>query len=371
MQLSGPGVSLPYMGSKNFPNSGAQGLRAGLAIELSSDSFALPAGGMIQIPPGNYYGRLGTYSSLQYLSSITNTWRTVSREASGPSFYINSDGTNYRIVNPLGTPVGALVTANGSGYTQATTNVSVSAGGSTWLPIIGGAITAISVGNDSGGTAGGTNWTYPPIVVIDAPPSYQSNGVGGVAATAYAAISAGAVSAITMVDNGAGYTQGAPTVNLYPNPLDPNYGSITIPACTPTVGGAGELTAVLPIAPGTVRTSAPNLTINSTGAGSSATATAIMALTITAVTVSGGSSGTPVSGVGGLVTTAAATINSPSVSTNIFIPRNCNIYESGASTGVIIDGGLFQVAPTSSAGTATFTMGSTYDVIQLQLVPGT
>lgn len=369
MQLGGQGQPLPYP-TKNFPSTTSQGARYGVATALSSNAFALPAGGMLLVPPGSWYINPGKFSSVEFLDPVTNMWRVVNSHATDGASLINSDGAgNYRVVNPLGTPVGALVTDVGSGYVQASTNVTASAGGSTWQPIVGGAIsTSVTVGNDPSGNAGGTNWTLPPIVVFDAPPSAASNGIGGVQATGYAAVSGGAVSGITVVDQGAGYTS-APGVNLYPNPLDPNFGIITIPACTATLTGSGEIAAILPVDPGTPQTSAPTLTIS--GAGSSATATAIMALTIASVAVSGGTSGTFVTSVGGIVTTAAGTIANPTISTGLFVPRPANIYESGSAAGVIVDGGMFQVAPTSSVSTCTFTMGSTYDVIVMQQMPGT
>lgn len=362
MQLGGMGVGLPYP-TKNFPSSTAAGLRSGLVLALSNE-FALPAGGMLQVPPGNWFIDTGKYSSIQWLDPVTGLWRTIRAVGSGVH-YCNSDGTNYRVVNPLGTPVGALVTNVGSGYNQATTTVTASAGGSTWRAIVGGAVnTTVTIGNDPAGNAGGTNWTYPPIVMFDAPPA------GGVPATGYATVSGGAVTAITVVDQGAGYLA-APNVTLYPNPLDPLLGQITIPACTATLTGTGEVAAVLQLTPGTALTTAPTLTI--AGNGSSATATAVMALTVTALTVGTGTNGTPITSAGGLVTTAAGAIVNPSISTGLFVPRPFQGYESGASTGVIVDGGMFQVAPTASAsaGTVSFTMGSTYDVIVMQAVPGT
>lgn len=363
MQLGSVGAGLPYP-AKNFPGSVATGQRYGLAVSLSDNAFALPAGGVFQVPPGNYFISGGM---VQWLDPVTGLWRTMRNGNGDGPLYVNSDGTNYRVWNPLGLPVGALVTNVGSSYVQSSTTVTSSgSGGSTWRAIVGGAInTTVTVGADAGGTTGGTNWTYPPIVVFDAPPA------GGVPATGYAAVSAGAVSSITVVDQGAGYAS-APGVNLYPNPLDPNLGTITIPACTAALTGSGEITAVLPVLPGTVLTAAPTLTIN--GVGSSATATAIMALTVATLTVTGGTNNHPVMSVGGLVTTAAGAIANPSISTGLFIPRPFLGYESGATTGVIIDGGLFQVAPAAyspGGGTDSFTMGSTDIVVVMQLVPGT
>ena len=363
MQIGGVGAQLPYP-SKQFPNTGAQGQYLGLALQFASNEYVLPAGGVVKVPPGIWYIKPGNYSWIQWLDPVLGIYRPASTYSGEPRI-VNSDGSNYRVFNPLGLPVGALVTNVGSGYSQSNTVVTASgSGGSTWRAIVGGAInTTVTIGADPGGTTGGTNWTLPPIVVFDAPPA------GGVAATGYATVSAGAVSAITVVDQGAGYTNGAPGVSLYVNPMDPNAGIITIPACTTTITGSGQIAAVLCTYHGSVLTSAPTLTIS--GAGSSATATAIMALTVTAVTVSSGAANTPIWAAGGLVTTAAGAIANPSISTGLFAPRNMNAWETGASTGVIIDGGLYQVAPALSPSSATATMGSTYDVILMQAMPGT
>lgn len=362
MQIGGLNQPLPFPGA-TFP---LVTLATGVTFALNSNAFNLPAGGIIQVPPGIWYIDPGLYGWVQLLDPVTGLYRTDGATPGKRGIQIvNSDGSNYRVWNPLGLPVGALVTDVGSGYVQSSTTVTAGgSGGSTWRAIVGGAVTSVTVGNDPLGNAGGTNWTYAPTVVISAPPA------GGVAATGYAALSSGAIASITMDNEGAGYVA-VPSVLLIPNPLDPNLSSatpITYPALTAVLGGSGEITAVLPVLPGTPLTSAPTLTVH--GVGSSATASAIMALTVTALTVSGGSSGTPVWATGGQVLSPGS-ITNPAVSNGIFIPRQLNAYESGSAAGVVIDGGMFQVAPTLSPSTATPTMGSSPTLVFMQLMPGT
>lgn len=360
MQVGGTGVSLPFPGA-TFPRVN---LASGVSFFLTSNLFNLPAGGIVTVPPGIWYIDPGKYGDIQILDPVTQFWKFWGcTDGKSKARLVNSDGTNYRVINPLGTPVGALVTNVGSGYVQSTTTVTASgSGGSTWRAIVGGAVNStITVGNDPAGNAGGTNWSYTPLVVIDAPPA------GGVQASAIATLSAGAISSLTVENQGAGYTT-APNVNLIPNPMDPNLGIITFPALTATLTGSGEIAAILPVLPGTPLTTAPTLTVN--GAGSSATATACMALTVTAITVSGGAAATPVWATGGTITTAPGAIVNPDVALP-FVPRQIYAYESGASTGVVVDGGVFQVAPTLSPSTATATMGSTFTTIIMQWMPGT
>jgi hypothetical protein len=360
MQIGGTGVTLPFPGT-TFPKVN---LYAGVSFALNSNRYTLPAGGQLIVPPGIWYIDPGKFGWIQFLDPVTQTWRVCgATPGKGLAKIVNSDGTNYRVLNPLGLGVGALVTNVGSSYVQSTTTVTASAGGGTWRAIVGGAVnTTVTIGTDSLGNTGGTNWTYAPTIVFDAPPA------GGVPATGYAAVSAGAISAITVVNQGAGYTT-TPNITIIPNPLDPTYGSITIPALTTTLTGTGDIAAILPVLPGTPQTSAPTLTI--AGAGSSATATVVMALTVTALTVSGGASGTPVWATGGTIVTAAGAIINPDIGPNIYVPRQLYAYESGASAGVVIDGGIFQVAPTISPSTATATMGVNQTEVVMQLMPGT
>ncbi|HSS25270.1 MAG TPA: hypothetical protein VLL82_12920, partial [Mycobacterium sp.] len=153
---------------------------------------------------------------------------------------------------------------------QATTIVTPNAGNSQWRAVVGGALASIVVGNNPAGLLGGSNFTIPPIVHIPAPPA------GGVQATAHATIAAGAVSAVTLDNPGAGYTA-APIPVIRPCPFDPNIGSITVPALTSTLGFVDHVTAVVLVNGGRELTAPEQaafaLTIS--GAGTGATATGV------------------------------------------------------------------------------------------------
>lgn len=374
---SGGSASLSYPGG-NYPTS-----IGGRTSQLRSNAFQLAAGAMFTLPPGEFLVNPGLYGWIQFYDPVIGMWLMDPSTAPNSPKAVRSDGASWRVWNPTGCPVGALVTNVGSSYAAASTTVSPSTGASTWRPIVGGAInTTITIGKDSAGTTGGSNFTYPPQLVIDPPPA------GGVPATAYCALSGGAINSITVVDQGAGYTS-VPAVTVIPDPLDPNYNStITIPALTAALTGSGTVTAIVPVAHGTVLTTAPTLTI--AGAGASATASAIMCLTVTAAALSnsGGAAypGTNVNipTAGGYVTTAAGATVNPRISTGLFVPRPAQIYApvSGGAIGtaVVLDGGMFQVAPTgnviatssasgqlpSTASAATLTMGSAPTTVTIQ-----
>lgn len=372
--IGGPGISLQNS-VIGFPTTfGNQAITQ----SLGSNYLDLPAGGVIMIPAGRYYVYAGKYSFVQFFDPMMQVW--VNDSVIGENGRIvNSDGASWRLFNPLGTPVGALMTATGTTYTQTGTAATASTGGSTWRPIVGGAISqTITI------TAGGANFTYRPTIVIDAPP------IGGVPASAICTLSGGVINAVTVLNQGAGY-KAVPTVRVYPHPLDPNIGTITLPTLTAALATGNDATgvaALLCTSPGTPLTTAPTLTI--TGGDTNATAVAIMALTVTGVSFSGsGGAAYPGSAVsvptnGGMVTTAASSIVNPRISTGLFTPRPALIYAPIATgavgTAVILDGGLFQVAPTANviatssasaalpttASAATLTLGSTSDRVLLQ-----
>lgn len=378
--LGGQGIGLPP----------PQGLWYPLPINQSyqplGSAFELSAGAAMYIPPGWWLIRTGQYTQIQWLDPVSGAWIPITSIGSA-LYVITSDGADFRIINPTGLPVGALVTNVGSGYAQGTTIVTANTGGSQWRAIVGGALTAITVGNDPAGVAGGSNFTLPPLVDIPAPPA------GGVQATATATLSAGAVSACTLINQGAGYTA-APVPIIRPNPFDANIGSITVPALTSTVGGAGQIAAILLTNPGAVQSGSAmaSTTLTVSGAGASATATPLFTMTITGVSFSA-SGGATYSGTGVEVVAlptaavaAAGAIVNPAISTKLFTPRLAEIgapIAAGAiGTAFISDGGLYLVAPTpvvvsqqgtaapGTASSATLTMGSSTDTVFLQALGG-
>lgn len=280
--IGGIGIPLP------FPQATVPPLPYNFANQLNSNQFDLVAGGAVLVPPGMWMIYLGQFSWLQFLDPVSGQWLPLASGTRTNFITIPSDGANFRVWNPKGFPVSATVTGAGSAYVQASTTVTASARGSLWHAIVGGALGTFTVGNDAKGNAGGTNFTLPPLVSIAAPPSSlaglpsTATALGGIQATATATLTGSAVSAVTIDIAGAGY-QSAPAVQLIPNPFDPNIGSITVPAVTVALTGAGTITAVVMDFQGTASGAAPTLTI--AGAGSSGTATANIVATAATDTI--------------------------------------------------------------------------------------
>jgi len=346
-----------------------------------TNRVTLPPGGDILIPPGVFLVSPGIYSQTQFLDPVTTTWLPYRSYGQNALDSVNSDGTNYRVINPTGFPIGALVNAGGNSYTSAPT-VTPSIGGSTWTAVVGGAIVTINI--NAGGS--GANYAVPPIVNIASPPA------GGVQATAVCAISGGLITGFTIVNPGAGYAS-APAIAIIPQQSDLNEASPTVSVtdaqATAVLSYAGTVTAVLLTNEGNnPLTSVPGLSFAG-GGGSGPTATAIMAFTVTGATVTTPGSGytAPVGllATGGTVTSSAAAGNSPIVSTGLLVPRQIWWAAStGSGNGIsvnnalIIDGGLFQAPPSlvafpGPAGTSpsalavlAATVGGVNDTVTLQ-----
>lgn len=340
---------------------------------LPSNEIALPAGATFNVPGGEagwYMIKAGLYSTFQSFDPISGIWRNIGASGfGGAAEYTYLDGTtNYRFANQTGCAVGAVVTAVGSGYTS-TPTVVASAGNSIWRAIVGGAVsTTVAITN------GGLNYTYPPIVVIAAPPA------GGVQATATATLTAGVVTAVTITDQGAGYVS-APIVTFINdsregvNNVSTGYNA----AVTLTLTGANTVTAIVCLDHGTPLTSLPTLTISG-GGGSSAAATVVAVTTITAVAV--GTAGAGLAGAAARITaedtTAITAANTnPRIGTNLVTTRSADVratVTTGALAGtpVVLDGGIYSnfapaplVIPSASVATTapvvTLTMGGATD----------
>lgn len=327
---------------------GGQGVLPSLK-GLPTNVVTLEAGQVWPIGPAGWYEvKPGKYSVLQELDPITGIWRTIGAGSTGASLErIYSDGFNYRLANQTGCAVGALVTTAGSGYSSTTPpTISAGTGGSIWKAIVGGAVnTSVTVTN------GGTNYVYPPIVLISAPPA------GGVQATGYCTLSGGAVSTVTITDQGAGYNT-APVITFQNDPREGQngLGSGSGAAATTVLTGAGTVTAVLCVDHGNPLTAVPTLTFSS----GSAAATAIMCWTITSYTVSATTAGSGyaapviISGYGGFPATSPSYTN-PTIQSGLVKGRAAQIIGavSGAAltaTGQVInDGGIYPGAPTMFA----------------------
>jgi len=243
--------------------------------QIGTNGFVLEAGSVFSIPSGTYSLRHGPYCSVQLLDPVAQIWRPIGSDG-GNYIQVDSDGTNYRVANQTGCAVAALLTNAGAGYTSAPT-VTASAGGSVWTAIMGNVIsTTITV------VTGGSNYTYPPIISIQAPPA------PGIPATAYCTLSAGAVSTVTVTNQGAGYIT-APQISVINDPRDTTGAGAV---CTASLTGAQTVTAVICTNHGSAITSGTTPTLSfSGGGGSNAAAVVLMDWTITSYAVTAGGAG--------------------------------------------------------------------------------
>lgn len=378
-------VGLPLVSQQLYPPGLAQTLTS-LAYQ---NRVSLPPGGDIIIPPGTWLIAPLFNSQLQILDPVTQTWEPYIAAPGLNTNYVESDGVNFRIINPTGFPIGAVTNASGTGYTSAPVIASAAPSGSLWTAIVGGGISSLSCPSTVA-SASGLGYSVPPILCIAPPPS------PGVQATAVCAISGGTISTLSIINPGAGYSPTSPPVVIaIPQGSDVNFGtgSTTSTVNASIVAGvsyAGNITAVLMTNEGSQPASVPPALSFSGGGGSGAAATAILAQVVTAIAVTSGGTGFPASGVilsaGGSLytqTSGQGTIaNNPSITNNLLaVPRPfVAMSVQGSSTGVqpgsVIDNGLFTAPPVLYAvpnGTgffATPTMGSINDTVFLQKVSG-
>lgn len=272
-----------------------------------SNIIRLASGGIFPIPNGNFVFKLGAQHALQWLDSNTGLWHVLETSYTNNPIVVQSDGTNYRLINISGTIQGVNITANGSAYTQANTTVTFAAPASgitaTATPIIGGSL-SFTV------TTAGTGYTNPYLII---PRPWNMGGTAGLCAQAVAipALSAGTIASVTASFAGAGYVT-APSANtltitpaqyqanpgLYDNGtalviVDPaGTGAVITPAITNGTAASGGLTGLVMNNPGSGYdgTHIPAVTITS-ATGSSATATALPNMALTSVTVGGTNTG--------------------------------------------------------------------------------
>lgn len=252
-RIGGPGVPLDLATNAGYWSRAVSG-GAGSPF----NGFSLPSGGSYLLPPGVYNLICGPLSYLQVKDPVGGVFKTVS--AAGFQGVAIADGGNYRIANLAGTVQSTTITAAGSGYSpSAPPTIAVSAGGAVLQAIVGG---SVSTAVTSGGA--GYSQNNPPALIFSAPPT------GGIQATGHATVSAGgAITAVTMDSAGAGYT--SPPSLLVLN--DPRVPAPTTPAVlTTSLTGAGTITGILVVDPGTGLGAAPTLTFSS----GAATATAAL-----------------------------------------------------------------------------------------------
>ena len=324
--------------------------------------WSLNAGATKLIPAGTWQITPGLYSCVQEFDNVADIWRAIgSGLGASNTGYVNSDGNNFRVANQSGCVVGALVTTAGAGYTTAPT-VTASNGGAIFQAVIGGAVsTTVTVTN------GGKNYTYPPIVLLDAP----NVGVGttGVQATAHCTLSGSAVSTVTIDDQGAGYTT-VPSVYFQNDPRE-GFNNVTVgsgASGVATLTGSGTVTAVVVLDHGSSynSTAVPTLTFAGTStAGAAATAIMNWSVASYSMTSTGGTYVAPVMVQNvdfGFSTTAGSTTN-PTITSNLVRTRPCRFQANVASGAIsatgtsVYDGGVFTGVPTLvalgfSSGTA-------------------
>lgn len=327
----------------------------GQPVLSATNEISLPAGSYLLIPAGNWLVNTGIVSSIQILDPVLGIWTPLSTTGGkAQEVGVNSDGTNFRVANLTGTPIGAVITNAGASYTTAP-SVTPSAGASIWTAIVGGAINSTVTITTAGS---GFSANYLPSVVVSAPPP------GGVPCTMTATVSAGVINAVTVTNQGAGYTS-VPTISVFPNPNDPNAGAVVAPVLTPTLTGAGTVTALLVSNPGTPLTAVPTLTFSP---ASTTAATVIMDFAVTGLTVTGGGVAVPAGSSGFIMpvnTAGASILVNPAIGTGLMEGRPA-LVQLSISGGVVqgtnnifIDNGATQAVPAfgliSSTGVAPTT----------------
>ena len=383
--LSGPGVGLPlpqYLYPTALQNA---------PIDSPTNKIGLAPGDQLPIPAGTWYIGLGNYTTIEFLDPVTNTWiMSTAGSWTGGWTYIKSDGFTVRLANRTGCPVSASVTAYGTGWVQSSTTIAAVGSTSTWLPIVGGQLSASVTSTQVGGGYG-----IAPLVLIPAPPpaAANANGVGGIQATAWATITNGTVTTVSFSNPGAGYQSGF-TLALLPNPSDPNLSTgITMATVILTTTGAGSITGALCTNPGAPITPG-QMTLTLAGAGSSATIVPNVLQTMLTASVVGGGVGT-FGSVAALLTTVGGSAsvgtitNSPEFNNRAFRPRATHAAFAVTGTnsiapqvGTIYDGGLFLSTPTpilagqpatgttlASIGTIVLTWGGAQDFVTMQPAP--
>jgi len=346
--ISFKGRSLPPY--QNFdmsqnPSLGSKIVKLGNAFPVP-----LPACTTYLIPSGQFNVMLGPYTFLQWYDTLAGIWRISQSQVGFQS--IDSDGANWRLANLTGSPIAGVITNAGTGLTNGfnTVTVTPSAGGSTWKTVVGGAINStITI------TAGGTGYTLPPLLMIDPPP------VGGIQATATCTISGGAINAVTVTNQGAGYTT-APNVTVV-NQAGDTTGAGGVLTVNATLAGSGTLTALVALTPGTVLTSVPTFTFSP---ASTIAATAVMCVTSTAITTTGlshaGNGSLTLIGSG--LTAGSSILTNPAINVGMFTPQlGYCAPQTAAGACVVIFGGIHQVAPvpvTAVTSDGTISAATTY-----------
>ena len=300
--------------------------------------------------------QLGKYSAIQYYDPVSLTWRNLVNNVQ--PFLFSSDGYNYRLINLSGTVVGGVVTtlgtsnaakigiwpAGSSSALGATAIVAAPANAptntATMNVIVGGAVSqTVTV------TTGGSGYVMPPILSFSPPPA------GGLRATGYAVLTAGAVSSVVITNQGAGYTS-APSVTVTPAYGDPGINAVITAALVPSTGttiGYGQGVAVTMANYGGGYATVPTVTcagLTSLAVTAVCCFTVVTAPTISSATHYGNIANQVVFPAQRTAATTGGSMVNPDYSTNLYQMRN-GLAAPGTSASLgsltIIDGGMSQL----------------------------
>ena len=372
--VTGPGIGLPPPGNL-YP-----AYLNGAIYDAPSNRVGLAAGESIQIPTTSNRMLIdpGAVSVIQFLDPVTGTYRGFTAQR-GPVQLSMDMAFTCRIANLTGCPVAAIIAGGGSGFAQATAQITPNVGGSTWQAIVGGALSVSTISNVGG------KYTVAPLVFIPAPPA------PGVPATAHTTIAGGTVATVVLDNVGAGYPT-APIAVIEPSPFDTNLGAISQATVALVLNAAlsGAITAALCTNNGAPLATLSALTLTAAGgAGTGATITPqIMQTIVSSSVVAGGAGfgnatqGPIIVATGGPAASVSA-IGNPIVElAPVYLSRQAwgtGTTNAGGTISAIVfeDTGLFINTPTfgifpgaggivSGAASVTLTMGALADTILLQ-----
>jgi hypothetical protein len=343
-RIGGPGIGLNLNGAFGSQLPGSSGSFGPI---VSSNAITLAPSQVQPLPAGTFYVSPGPVTSLQWLDPVTTVWRTINATPNAGGFYIDADSGNYRLANLTGTVIGAVITNAGSGYVNgigtAATGLTItpSAGGSVWVPVVGGVNNGtVTI------TAGGSNYSFAPTIVCSAPPT------GGIPMTAVCTVAAGAINAVSVTNPGAGYT--APATLTVINDYRDSTGS----GAVLTAGALVQSGGLAAMYPSGAQNAAFNSLVGGNGVNvvvpvtftfspaSTTAATSIMNFCLLAapygsgtLTISAGGTGevagsTATSGTGNLPPAAAANTAGLINGTGIIVPR-LPIVQLNISGGVV------------------------------------
>lgn len=347
--MTTPGAAINYPGQPISPNLPA--------------SVNLQSGGIFNIPSGNFMLKIGPQCAVQWNDDDSGLWRILDSGPTNHPLIINSDGSNFRVINLSGTISGANITTPGTLYTQAGTTIAFGAPAAgtpsrtaAGYPIIGGSLTFTVV-------SGGTGYSNPMFLIQPPTLCGAADGFGIQATIAACTVTAGVISAPTGGFAGAGYII-APTVTVIdavPQGNTPGTGAVITASIANGTATSGGLTGVVMTDPGAGYdgTHIPTITVTGpSGNSGTAAATALPNMALKSVTPGGTNTGYTASIVG--ITNLGTVAGTPVAVNDEFVmprPGRFSAAQSGGVLGtpVIEDAGIgFQTVPLAKqVGNAT------------------